>query len=77
MTKDDPDRFCETRNFITERCSKYVDFLSVYKEWSQIYFYIFIYMFNSTELMMSIDRGMYELRTNNNTITAALLFVFK
>ncbi len=40
-----------------------------------MYFYIFIYMFNSTELMMSIDRGLYELRTGNNTNTAALLVV--
>ena len=34
-------------------------------------------MFNSTELMLSIDRGLYELRTDNNTNTAALLIVFK
>jgi hypothetical protein len=33
------------------------------------------YMFNSTELMMSIDRGLYELRTGNNINTAALLVV--
>ncbi len=41
-----------------------------------MYFYIFIYMFNSTELMLSIGRGLYELRTDNNTNTAALLIVF-
>ncbi len=34
-----------------------------------MYFYIFVYMFNSTELMMSIDRGLYELRTDNKTDT--------
>jgi hypothetical protein len=40
-----------------------------------MYFYIYIYTFNSTELMMSIDRGLYELRTNNSTNTTALLIV--
>ncbi|CAF3835536.1 unnamed protein product [Rotaria sp. Silwood1] len=34
-------------------------------------------MFNSTELMISIDRGLYELRTDNHTNAAALLIVFK
>ena len=34
-------------------------------------------MFNSTDLMTSIDRELYELRTGNNTNTAALLIVFK
>ena len=42
-----------------------------------MYFYIFIYMFNSTELMLSIDRGLYELHTDNKTKTAALPIVFK
>ncbi len=42
-----------------------------------MYFYSFIYMFNSTEPMVSIDRGLYELRTGNHTNTAALLNVFK
>ncbi len=40
-----------------------------------MYFYIFIFMVNSTELMMSIDRVLYELRRGNNTNTAALLVV--
>jgi hypothetical protein len=51
-------------------------FLSVSKEWSKMYFYIFIYMFHSTELMMSIDRELYELRIGNNTNIAALLIDF-
>ncbi len=33
-------------------------------------------MFNSTELIMSIDRELYELRTGNNTNTAALIIGF-
>ncbi len=32
-------------------------------------------MFNSTELMMSIDRGLYELRADNSTNITALLIV--
>jgi hypothetical protein len=51
-------------------------FMSVSKEWSKMYFYIFIYMFHSTELMMSIDRELYELRIGNNTNIAALLIDF-
>jgi hypothetical protein len=42
-----------------------------------MYFYIFIYMFNSTELIISIDRGLYELCIDNNTNTTALLIVLK
>ncbi len=42
-----------------------------------MYFYIFVYIFNLTELMMSVDRELYELRTANNTNTAGLLIVFK
>jgi hypothetical protein len=53
---------------------KIFDFLSVSTEWSQMYFYIFIYMFHSIELMMSIDRELYELHTGNNTNTVVLLF---
>jgi hypothetical protein len=41
-----------------------------------MYFYIFIYMFHSIELMMSIDRELYELHTGNNTNTAALFIYF-
>ncbi len=33
-------------------------------------------MFHSIELMMSIDRELYELHTDNNTNTVALLIVF-
>ncbi len=33
-------------------------------------------MFHSIELMMSIDRELYELHTGNNTNAAALLIVF-
>ena len=56
---------------------KNFDFLSVSLEWSKMYLYIFIYKFNSTELMMSMDRELYELHTGNNANTAALLIVFK
>ena len=41
-----------------------------------MYFYIFIYMYHSTELMLPIDRGLYELRTDNTTNTAALRMDF-
>ena len=46
-------------------------------EWSKMCFYIFIYMFHSADLMVSIDRELYELRTGNNRNPAALLIVFK
>ena len=54
---------------------KIFDFLSVDKEWSKTHFYILIYMFNKIELMMFIDRGLYKLRIDNNTNTAAPLFL--
>jgi hypothetical protein len=38
--------------------------------------YIFIYRFDSTELILSMDRGLYELCIDSNTNTAALLIVF-
>ena len=34
-------------------------------------------MFNQSDLMMSIDRGLYELHADNNTNTAALPVDFK
>ncbi len=34
-------------------------------------------MFNSTELMISIDRGLYGLRTGTNANKARLLIGFK
>ncbi len=40
-------------------------------------FYIFISMFNSTALIISMDRGVYELHTDNKTKRAALPIVFK
>ena len=33
-------------------------------------------MFNSTDLMMPMDRGLYELRTGNNKNTVALNYCF-
>ncbi len=38
--------------------------------------YIFIYRFDSTELILSMDIGLYELCIDSNTNTAALLIVF-
>ena len=56
---------------------KIFEFLLVYKQWSKMYFDIFVCMSNSTEVMMSIDRGLYELHTGTNTNTAVLLIGFK
>ncbi len=41
-----------------------------------MYFYIFVYMFNSTGLMIAIDRELYELRTDNKANAAVPLIVF-
>jgi hypothetical protein len=58
------------------KMGSFYDFPSVSGEWSKMYLYIFIYMFHSAELMVSIDRGLYELCTGNNRNPTALLIVF-
>ncbi len=55
----------------------FYDFVSVSEQWSEMYPYIFRYISLSIELMMPIDRGLYELYTDNSGNLTALLVVFK
>ncbi len=68
---------------MTTALSKYAillklsDLLTMSKGWSKICFYIFIYMLNSAQFIMAIDRGVYELHTGNDSNTLAPFIAFK